>query len=63
MRWIIFTGDLMKGTKASGYAAYPLTDLNTITGTSSLRLKINSTYEMKDDDDAHHKYDISLNFN
>ncbi|MDM5143863.1 hypothetical protein ICE98_00935 [Lactococcus lactis] len=33
-----FAGDLMKGTKTSGYAAYPLKELNDVNDIKSLRI-------------------------
>lgn len=57
-----FAGDIMKGSKVSGYAAYPLKTLGSIMDITSLRLIIASYYETDDynDENKNHEYDISL---
>ena len=60
-----FAGDLMKGTKTSGYAAYPLKELNDVNDIKSLRINFNASYETDnyDDDNSNHTYDFTLNLN
>ena len=60
-----FAGDLMKGTKTSGYAAYPLKELNDVNDIKSLRINFRASYETDnyDDDNSNHTYDITLNLN
>lgn len=58
-----FAGDLMKGTKTSGYAAYPLKQLNDVNDIKSLRINFTASYETDnyDDDNSDHTYDFTLN--
>lgn len=60
-----FAGDLMKGTKTSGYAAYPLKELNDVNDIKSLRINFSASYETDnyDDDNSNHTYDFTLNLN
>lgn len=57
-----FAGDLMKGSKVAGNAAYPLKTLESVDDITSLRILFYGTYETDDweDDNAHHDYDVSL---
>lgn len=60
-----FAGDLMKGTKTSGYAAYPLKELNDVNDIKSLRINFRASYETDDynDNNSNHTYDFTLNLN
>lgn len=60
-----FAGDLMKGTKTSGYAAYPLKELNDVNDIKTLRISFTGSYETDnyDDDNSDHTYDFTLNLN
>ncbi|MCM2138939.1 hypothetical protein [Vagococcus fluvialis] len=57
-----WAGDIMQGVKKDGYSAYPLKKLTDINEISSLRLKINSSYDTDDfnDTNAYHDYDITI---
>lgn len=57
-----FAGDLMKGTKVSGNAAYALSTLNSVDDITSIRALFYGTYETDDwdDENAHHDYDVSF---
>lgn len=57
-----FAGDIMKGTKTQGFAAYPLKELGKAEDITSIRLNFNGSYETDDYDDenANHTFDVTL---
>lgn len=57
-----FGGEIMKGSKVDGYAAYPLKNLDDVNSITQLRLKFNANYITDDysDSNANHEYDITI---
>jgi len=60
-----FDGDLDSGTKASGYAVFPIKKLSSVDQFTTLRIKFDASYDTDDIDDENdfHTYDVSLNLN
>lgn len=57
-----FAGDLLKGSKVEGYAAFPLKELKSVDDITSIRVKFHAMYSTDDynDDNSNHDYDFSL---
>ena len=57
-----FAGELMKGSKVQGYAAYPLTNLDSVDSINQIRLKFRGDYNTDDynDENYSHDYDITI---
>ncbi|MBO0412456.1 hypothetical protein JZO81_15405 [Enterococcus hulanensis] len=57
-----FAGEVMRGTKSGGYAAYPLSNIDGVDSITQIRLKFHADYSTDDynDENAHHEYDATV---
>lgn len=57
-----FADNLTPGSQVEGYAAYPLTELDSVKGINQVRIKFSGKYTTEDtsDTNANHIYDVTL---